>query len=154
MLVGDPLHMQDKLKWMVTSDIDTNLPVNTLEQSLVMSKGDLVPLDDFNGYHWYNASSVMLAQKITSTTGPVFWEGNRKNATALYLPVQVLKNGQRFNGWVQWSMDMANESVVLHLAAISKVAERVIHIPSLKSYHHIRCIAVRGYPNQHLLNNF
>jgi len=40
------------------------------------------------------------------------------------LPVQVLVNNQRFNGWVELSFDMSAEKIILHKAAISKLPER------------------------------
>ena len=68
----------------------------------------------------FEASSVELVRKVTVMDASVFWESNWKAATRKYLPVQVIKNNQRFNGWVELTVDIVNEKVVLHRAAISK----------------------------------
>lgn len=126
LLVGDPIFQQDKLLFLAGTDIETRLAVNANEQSPVLDQSDNIPISNFNGYNWYEAASVELVQKVTSINAPVFWQGNWQTATHKYLPVQVIKGQQRFNGWVELTVDIANEKLVLHRAAISKVGERSI----------------------------
>jgi len=68
----------------------------------------------------------MLVQKITSFTAPPVWEGHWRNAVHKYLPYQVLENNSRYNGWVEISIDVPGEKVVLHKVAISKEANKII----------------------------
>lgn len=128
MLVGDPIYMVDKVQFVANSDIDTNMPVNTNEYNPVMNEGDSIPLNDFSGYKWYRLSSVMLMQKIIGMNVPVIWEGNWKNAIKKYLPVQVVKNSKRFNGWILLSTDTINENIILHSAAVCKYPEMGVKI--------------------------
>lgn len=121
-LVGDPLFQQDKDQFMVTSSIETNLFANDNEETPVLTKNSLIPIGNTNGYYWYNASSIMLVQKITSYTSS-YWDGNWKGAVKQYLPIQVIKNNLRYNGWVELTVDTGNAAIILHRAAISKQAE-------------------------------
>lgn len=121
-LVGDPLLQQDKDQFMVTSGIETNLFANDSEETPVLAKNSLIPIGNTNGYYWYNASSIMLVQKITGYTNS-YWDGNWKGAVKQYLPVQVIKNNLKYNGWVELTVDTSNAAIILHRAAISKQAE-------------------------------
>ncbi|HEU5366153.1 MAG TPA: hypothetical protein VFU62_11505 [Hanamia sp.] len=126
MLVGDPVAKQDKEKYLVTSKVNCRLPVNSNENAPVLQKGELVPLENFGGYNWYEVSQIELAQKVTGMTGEPFWEGLWKSSNHDYLPVQILVNNQRFNGWVELSFDINSEKIILHKAAISKLPERFV----------------------------
>jgi hypothetical protein len=126
LLVGDPLNQVDKLQFLASGNIKINFPVNAGEQVPVMNNGDSIQLEDFNGYHWYELSSIVLVQKIISSTAPVTWEGHWKNALHKYLPYQVVVNNDLYNGWVELSADLPNERIVLHRAALSKEANKVI----------------------------
>jgi hypothetical protein len=126
LLVGDPLNQVDKLQFLAASNIKINLPVNASEQVPVMNQGDSIQLKDFNGYHWYELSSIVLDQKIMSAAAPAYWEGHWKNAVHKYLPYQVVMNNDLYNGWVELSIDLPGESILLHRVSISKEANRVI----------------------------
>lgn len=118
-LVGDPLSQQDKRQWLLGSSLNTNLPVNDNERIPMMQKDQLIPVNSFSGYSWFNASMVYLTQKVIGMTAPPFWEGEWKNANHHFIPVQVNKNGSIFNGWVEVSFNMNEEKLILHKAAIS-----------------------------------
>jgi hypothetical protein len=126
LLVGDPLQQQDKRQFRVSSGINTNLAVNAIEQVPSMIKDETIPLSGFNGYNWFKVSSVILVQRIEDVQGAITWNGTWKGAVKKYLPFQLLKNNQRFNGWIELSVDIAAEKLVLHRLAISKLAERLI----------------------------
>lgn len=123
--VGDPVYMQDKYQFFVSTDIETSLPVNTNEEIPVLSSNNSIPLNNFNNYNWYNASSVVLVQKVIGLSN-TFWEGHWKNATLKYLPIQIKKNNLRYNGWILLTVDIVSESIVLHKAAVSKQGEKDI----------------------------
>ncbi len=124
--VGDPVEMVDKKQWRVMSSFYTNLPVNKAEDIPDFSEGAEVPVKNFDSYSWYNASSVVLAQKIIPDGQPAYWTGIWKDAAKKYVAFQVLKNNGRFNGWVEVSFDTAAEKIILHRYAISQVPERTI----------------------------
>jgi hypothetical protein len=126
MLVGDPLAQQDKKQWWVSSSFDANLPVNENEEIPVMQRSDSIYLKSFSGYNWYNASWVMLAQKIISDTRPPYWEGKWKDVSQRFVAIQILNNGNLYNGWIEVSFNKAEEKVIIHRAAISKEANKVV----------------------------
>ncbi|MBL0357102.1 MAG: hypothetical protein IPP72_09540 [Chitinophagaceae bacterium] len=125
-LVGDPILQQDKHQYTVSSGVNSKLAVNSSEQAPVMNKGTVIPLADFNGYKWWLVSSVMMIQRIENMNGAIIWEGHWKDAVKKYLPFQLIKNNQRYNGWVELSVDVLQEKIVLHKIAVSKEAEREI----------------------------
>lgn len=125
-LVGDPINQQDKRQYMVSSGIHSKLPVNTNGQVPVMSNGDLIPLDNFGGYNWWLVSSVLMVQRIENVNGDVSWVGPWKGAIKKYLPFQMLKNNQRHNGWVELSVDVAQQKIVLHGLALSREGEKQV----------------------------
>jgi hypothetical protein len=125
LLVGDPVMQADKRQWLVMSSFYTNLPVNEEENIPVLSSEDLIPLQNFQGYNWYNASSVILAQKIV-TNNESFWLGEWKVASHKFIPVQITKPNGIFNGWVEVSFDKNAEKLILHKAGISREANRLI----------------------------
>jgi hypothetical protein len=126
MLVGDPVLRRDRKQYYVNADFDTFILTNDEEQIPVLNNGDAITINDHTGYNWFNASSVVLAEKIIEETGPDHWEGNWKNADHKYLPVQVRKNNLRYNGWIEASFKTGSEELVLHRAAIATEAGKDI----------------------------
>jgi hypothetical protein len=126
LLVGDPLHSLDKTQYRVGSGIFSRLPVNYLEQVPMLNKTDTVFLTNFKGYDWYEISSVILVEKVENLAGTIVWRGNWQTAAKNYVPVQVIKNQQRFTGWVELTVDIVNEKIILHRSAISKHPEKII----------------------------
>ena len=126
LLVGDPINQVDKLQFLVETNVKANLPVGAGEKIPVMKLGDLVQLNDFDGYRWFELSSVILVQKIISFTQPPVWEGDWRNAAHKYLPYQVVVGDKRYNGWFEISIDIARECVVLHRAALSKEPNKIV----------------------------
>ena len=123
-LVGDPIAKADKRQFMAASSYFTSLPVMEDEQVRVFQPSELIPITDFNGSRWYNASGIVLVQRVEHISGTITWQGNWLGASQRFLPFQVLKNEQRYNGWIELSVDVPNEEVILHRGAISKEAEK------------------------------
>ena len=123
MLVGDPINKIDKTQFNVISSLYTFLPVNANEQVPAMTKSEDIPIDDFAGNNWYNASGITLIEKNEFATGTIVWRGNWLRLSKRYLPIQVMKNERRYNGWVEISADDLNERLVIHRAAIGKKPE-------------------------------
>ncbi|MGC4038291.1 MAG: hypothetical protein QM764_20175 [Chitinophagaceae bacterium] len=111
------------MQFLVTSDLYSSLPVNESETTPVKNKNEVIPVEDFDSYNWYNASAIILAQKIIPLTGEEYWEGNWKDVSHRYLSVQVKVNNKRYNGWIELSFDKIAQKTILHRAAISRKAE-------------------------------
>lgn len=126
LLVGDPILEQDKRQFRVSSGVHTRLAVNAIEETPVKENGETVFLSSFNGYNWYEVSSIILVQRIEGMYAPIFWEGNWKTANRKYLPFQLVKNNQRYNGWLELTVDIAQEKIILHKAAYSILPEKNI----------------------------
>lgn len=120
LLVGDPVLQQDKMQWLVTGAFDTNFPVAANESMPVLRLNDAITVNNMPGYTWYNASSILLVQKILRIALPPFWEGDWKNVSHRYVPFQLVKPTGIFNGWVEISFSTDNEKLVLHKAAVCK----------------------------------
>ena len=125
-LVADPIARVDKKRYFVTASFDVFSLVNEEEETPVLNSGDTITIKNHPGFNWYNASSLVLAEKIIEETGPAHWEGNWKNADHKYFPVQVRKHELLYNGWVEVSFKMDAEEIVLHRAAIAVEAGKDI----------------------------
>lgn len=126
LLVGDPLNQVDKLQFLVQSNIKVNLPVKVGEEIPVMNKGDLIALTNFQGYQWFELSSIVLVQKIISFNQAPIWEGHWKLAANKYIPFQIIVSDKIYGGWIEISVNTANEKLIVHRAAISKDANKVV----------------------------
>ncbi|HEX6333104.1 MAG TPA: hypothetical protein VFZ78_02695 [Flavisolibacter sp.] len=126
MLVGDAVYQQDKYLWLVSTSFYASLPVNEHESIPVMQYNDSIRTADFNGYNWYNASTIVLAQKVIGTTQPPFWAGDWKEASHRYIPVQLIRPDGFYNGWVEVSFSIQQERLVLHRAAVCRVPSTTI----------------------------
>lgn len=59
-------------------------------------------------------------------TGTILWRGNWVDKGKRYMPFQIYKNNQRYNGWIELTADKEAEKIILHRMAISKEAEKNI----------------------------
>ncbi|HSK14163.1 MAG TPA: hypothetical protein VK907_13175 [Phnomibacter sp.] len=118
-LVGDAINKVDKRQWLITSNFYTYLPVNAMETIPVLEKDSNIPFSNFNGYNWYNASSIVLIERVEDIHGHFTWNGAWLNHQKKFLPFQVLEGHKRYNGWVEISTDQYAEQIILHRAAIS-----------------------------------
>lgn len=125
-LVGDPLLMVDKTQFLVSSSFYTNLPINTNEEILPLSKLTTIPLSSFNGHTWYNVGSTVLMEKVEDIHSAITWNGVWKNVAYKYLPIQVTQNDKRYNGWVELSTNTQDQQLILHRAALSKFPEKEV----------------------------
>jgi hypothetical protein len=125
-LVGDPVSKTDKRQFIVVSNFYTSLPIAVNEQVAPHLKDALIPLGNYSNANWYNASEIVLVERVEKVTGQISWRGNWLTAQKQYLPVQILQADKRFNGWVEVSFDLLNQQLVLHRAALSKQPETEI----------------------------
>ena len=115
--VGDALLKRDRKQYYITSGIGRNLLNDANDQSPVLNKGDKV-MPTHPGYDWWQVSAILLAEKIIPEDAIEFWQGNWKNASRKYMPVQVLKDQKPYHGWIELSFDTNNEKLILHKAAL------------------------------------
>ena len=116
-LIGDPVLKQDRRQFMVGSKIETNLLNNKSDESPKLTKGDRIGAKQ-EGYNWYEISSVVLTEKVIPSEGNIVWRGLWKSASHNYLPVQLVKGGKVYHGWIELSFSTDSERLILHKAAI------------------------------------
>ena len=127
LLDGDPLSHEDKMQWLVISSFYSNLPVDINENIPMMNLNDSIPIKDFSGYNWYNASQIVLTQKVIGISNPPYWDGTWKDASHRFIPIQLIKNNLPYNGWVEVSFDKLQEKIILHKAAVSEQPDQSVH---------------------------
>lgn len=125
-LVGDNLNAVDKRQFIILSSITTALAVHINEQIIPLKEKEIIPLSNSNGNNWYVASEIILMERNEFANGTILWRGNWVDRGKMFLPFQVLKNNQRFNGWIELTADKNSERLVLHRMAISKEAEKEV----------------------------
>ena len=123
---ADPLSQQDKRQWLAVCSFNTSLPVNTNENIPVLNLDDLIPINNFSGYSWYNAPGIVLSQKVTGMSAAPYWEGAWKDASHRFIPIQLKKNSLLYNGWVEVSFDKLQEKIILHKSAMSQEADKSV----------------------------
>jgi hypothetical protein len=124
--IGDPLEKEDEVLFFAGSYVHSNLLVDDANGSPAFNLGDAIPVNDYPGHNWYQVAQVEMALKNTPESGQSYWEGPWKQVSHKYLAIQVVKDNKRYNGWIEVSFDTAGEKLVLHKAAISKVAEKAV----------------------------
>ncbi|MDH7460440.1 hypothetical protein QEG73_04095 [Chitinophagaceae bacterium 26-R-25] len=122
LLVGDPILKRDYRQYYISSKFYTNLQVNDTEETPVLQKGDKIASAPLEGFHWYNASHVVIAQKVIEENG-TSWSGNWKQTAHAYQPVSILKGDKTYYGWIELSFDIQSEKIILHRAAVAKEAD-------------------------------
>jgi hypothetical protein len=120
--VGDPVEGTDKLQFYATSGIEASLLNDADDQSPMLKPGEKIS-GVHAGYTWYIISSILLAERVTPTTGAIFFRGTWKDAQHKFLPVQVTRNGKNYHGWIELSFQKESSTLLLHKAAISSVAD-------------------------------
>lgn len=126
MLVGDPLMQADKYQFYASGGFYTSFPVNTSEEMPMLQSGQEIGNSSFPGFEWYNASAIMLAQKVITMSNPPYWTGAWKNSSHAYFPFYILKGDKKYFGWFEISFDTTLEKVILHRAAVAKQPEKVV----------------------------
>lgn len=116
-LVGDPVLKQDRLQFLVGSKVETNLLNSTGDVSPKLMKGARIGLNH-EGYNWYELSSIVLAEKVTPSTGNISWQGLWKDADHHFLPVQLSKGSKVYHGWIELGFSRSREKLILYKAAI------------------------------------
>lgn len=125
LLVGDPVLKRDRKIFYVYSKIHTSLLSDNVDNSPALVKGQTIkPVEP--GYSWWPVSAIPLAEMITPQTGPVFWEGNFKDAARKYLPLKVNRNGQDFYGWLELSINQPGQKMILHRTGLSTEAGKAV----------------------------
>ena len=124
-LIGDPILKQDRHVFVVGSTIETYLlAIDNTETGKRMEKGDLIGLMPPSGFEWFQIAQIVMTEKVISESNPNYWRGEWKDASHHFLPIQVRRNGLRYNGWIETSMDTNGERMILHKAAISTEAHK------------------------------
>ena len=125
-LVGDPIYQHDKKQWLLSGSLNSVFPVNAIESIPVLQLNDSIHFNAFPAYSWYNISDLLLTQQIININIPPYWDGDWKEATHRFIPFQIKRNNDLYNGWVEVSFSITNEKLTLHKAAISKEANKAI----------------------------
>jgi len=124
-LIGDPILKQDRHVFVVGSTIETYLlAIDNTETGKRMEKGDLIGLMPPSGFEWFQIAQIVMTEKVIPESNPNYWRGEWKDASHHFLPIQVRRNGLRYNGWIETSMDTNGERMILHKAAISTEAHK------------------------------
>jgi hypothetical protein len=118
--VTDATLNQTKFQFIVIARIDAYLLFSGTQTGKKFSKGDSITTVPPAGSTWAPFNLIILAQKITPQSNTPYWDGEWKNASHHYLPVQVTRvDGELYTGWIELSMDVAGEKLILHRAAVS-----------------------------------
>ncbi|GAB4092440.1 hypothetical protein [Flaviaesturariibacter terrae] len=116
-LVGSPSQQADRYQFCVQSSIRRNLLVNDRDETPPFTEGASIGIGH-PGFNWWEVSHSVLAEKIVSDN-ETRWDGLWKTAQHRFLAVQVQRGADRYNGFVEISMDQAGNTLLLHRAALN-----------------------------------
>ncbi|MCG2617020.1 hypothetical protein LZZ85_22180 [Terrimonas sp. NA20] len=120
--IGNPNENEDEVLFFASTGTESALMLGGENDSPRLGRDEMITEKPFSGFDWYVIGQAELAKKNTGLTGAPYWEKPWKNANHEFLAVRVNKNSQWFYGWVEISMDTANDALILHRAAIGMVA--------------------------------
>lgn len=103
-------------------------PIDNMEQTRLLSVGDIVSENNFPTYEWFNSSKIILVEKVIPLSGNIFWKGEWRDVSHMFMAFAVEKNEKRYYGWLELSFSKEKEAVILHRSAISSQAETSITI--------------------------
>ena len=126
--IGDPILNQSKHRFLLGSMVHSLLFVGEDNDSPIREKGNIIKSANELPYEWFEVSEVILGEKIIENDLTSHWEGPWKNVNHKYISIQVKKDDGRYNGWIELSFDTNNEKIILHNAALSKVANKEVTI--------------------------
>lgn len=125
-LVGSPANRCDYQCYYFNGAFYSYTPVDNNEQMPILAKGDKVGPNSFPQHEWYNASQLLLSQRVIPVIGGPYWDGGWKDASHHYVAISLLKNEKFYYGWVEISFNTRQAAVILHRAAICEEAGREI----------------------------
>lgn len=90
--------------------------------------GVIIRSEDENGYQWdATTPAVIINRMLTPDPANSYWEGSWLQQFNKYLPIQLLKEGKKYNGWLQLSFsDVLPSRIIVHDAAFNKIADQPI----------------------------
>lgn len=90
--------------------------------------GVMIRSEDENGYTWdATTPAVIINRVLTPDPANSYWEGTWLQQYNKYLPIQFLKEGKKYNGWIKLSFsDVLPSRVIVHDAAYNKIADQPI----------------------------
>lgn len=121
--IGDPIAKADKWWFTVLTNRSTYIAVNPYNETPVMEKEDIIPINNFFGFEWYVANEALLMERREFENGNITWNGRWLNADRKYIPLSVIRDNRRYNGWVEVSGSERNGTLTLHQAAVSQLPD-------------------------------
>lgn len=90
--------------------------------------GSIIRTEDEQGFSWdATTPAVIINRVLTPDPANSYWEGSWLQQFNKYLPIQLLKEGKKYNGWLQLSFSNELPSrIVVHDAAFNKIADQPI----------------------------
>lgn len=121
--IGDPLLQMDKIQYCAVSMIESNFPMNKYDNIDIRKMGDKIQTNNTDDYEWFQVSLAVLAQKNIGMVNPPFWTGLWKDVQFQFLPIQIVRNNQRYNGWIELSFNKETEKLIIHRSGVSLLPE-------------------------------
>ena len=90
--------------------------------------GVFIRSEDDQLYTWDASTPAVIINRIlTPDPANSYWQGTWLQQYNKYLPVQLLKEGKKYNGWIQFSFsDVLPSRIIVHDAAYNKIAGQPI----------------------------
>ncbi|MCJ0743469.1 hypothetical protein [Pedobacter montanisoli] len=125
-LIGNPFEKIDCRSYFFIGEFFTYSPVDGNEETPLLNTGDVIGEKSYINHNWYNASHLLLIEKVITMSGNDFWRGKWKEASHQYLAFAIKKNEKKHYAWLELSFDQNSGAIILHRAAVAEEAEKNI----------------------------
>jgi len=122
----------DLLEFRVVSTRQNKLLIQEDGTPARKEAGVWIRKDDEGNFKW-NASehAIIVTRVLTPNPANAYWQGIWKDQYNKYLPIQFIKDGKTYNGWIQLSFSPVLPSrIIVHDAAYNKTADEPIQAGS------------------------
>ena len=115
----------DRLQFKINTKQGNKVLLQNGQIPKVMESGDSIKKVGHTPYEWTSQYGALIVERVMPVdVAQSRWEGAWKDKRNKYLPIQIVKDGKTYNGWIQVSFsDTTPFKIVLHDAAVSKTPD-------------------------------
>ncbi|WP_199141775.1 hypothetical protein [Pedobacter sp. ASV12] len=122
--LGKPAERVDCQQFYFSGAFLTYSPVDSNEQTPLLNTGNAIGKNSYANHSWYNATHLLLSEKVITMSGNDYWQGKWKEVSHKYLAFAVKKNGKLHYAWLELSFSQSTEALILHRVGIAVLPER------------------------------
>ena len=114
----------DYLQFIINSKQSNKILLQNEALPKVMETGDSIKKTGHTPFVWTSNGALVVERVMPVDPAQSRWQGAWKDKRNKYLPIQIVKDGKTYHGWIQVSFsDTTPFKIILHDAAVSKTPD-------------------------------